>query len=141
LYIATGGILFWGTDVALNFVPHYSSTPVWIITKTIVLPLIVLGAYFGLVYKSRKLLVSAPILMLVGVWLFGPIYVLIFNQFSSEKAMSLNELASPGTWHPMSTFIISTYSGALAALLLVTVVLLGTAIIAAAIGIAKQKKS
>ena len=141
MYIAIGGILFWGSDAAFLLVAHYVSTSVWIITKTIVTPLILIAAYMWFVYKNGKLLLSVAVLMLIGVWLFGPIYVLIFNQFSSEKTMSLNELAAPDIWHPMSTFIISTYSGALGTLLLATVVLLTTAVIAATVGIVKLKKS
>jgi hypothetical protein len=136
-YVALGGTLFWGIDAVFSSLPLYGSTQVWIVSKTIGLPLIVRGAYAWLVHRKKKPFPSAATLMFTGVWLFGPIYMFIVTHVSRTPDMNLSELAYSMLYFPMSTFTISTYSGALGGLVLTTILLLAAALG----GMVEQKRS
>jgi hypothetical protein len=71
--------------------------------------------------------------MLLGIWSLGPLGIAIPGQFNGGSFLDPDNIGSFFTmWaiFPVSTFIMSTYSGSLGGVLLVTILLLITTLVA-----------
>ena len=125
LYVLSGALLFWGIDMI--FVPIGSIVPtsVWIISKKILIPVIIRASYLTYCNKTGSKQPSAAFLALLGIWLTGPVYMFVLNIIlSNPNTMSLSDLGMLLVYFPVATGSISTYSGALGALVITTILLL-----------------
>ena len=121
-----GGIGFWLPDIILHALraSGFNRRDVGIIT--IVSPLMLLVTFF-LVNRTQKTVPRAQIVLglITGVWTFGGLFMTIGATFSGAGFKT-----GPGgamisillSLLPMYTYIMATYDGTLAALLLATVV-------------------
>jgi hypothetical protein len=124
-WIFLGGVIFWGLDVLLDLLFRFASTRVVIGLKTVTPPLVLVSAYLVLVKHRTDRLVSG-LLMLLGIWVGGPIYMVLKLPFQATENI---EMIPTKAWvwtfliFPLSTFSYSTYSGALGGLIISTVAL------------------
>ena len=125
LYVLTGGGVFWLTDALFALAGGMLSTRLWVVAKTVILPLAVYLAVRTMTRLAlpQRLPASGPFLMLTGIWLMGPLYSLIINRLYIKAAMGLGETLFHMALFPLSTLIIATYSGALGGLIIVSVYL------------------
>lgn len=124
-YLLIGGGTFWGTDALFALASGILPTRLWIVAKTVTLPL---AAYLTVRTMTRKaapqrLPASVPYLMLAGIWIMGPVYSLIVNRVYTKVAMGLGESLFHVALFPLSTLVSATYSGALGGLIIVSVYL------------------
>lgn len=124
-YLLLGGAVFWLTDAA--FLPLSGIVPprLWILAKTIFIPLAVFVTTRKITGLKRTNCSPAvrSFLMLTGVWLLGPVYFLLVNGVYSNAPLSLGEALFHLALFPLTTIVIATYSGALGALLVSSAIL------------------
>jgi len=121
-----GGIGFWLPDTILHALRAYGFNRRDVEIITIVSPLTLLVTFF-LVNRAEKTFPRAQIVLglITGVWMFGGLFMTIGATFSGAGFKT-----GPGgamiaillSLLPMYTYIMATYDGTLAALLLATVV-------------------
>jgi hypothetical protein len=121
-----GGIGFWLPDAILHALraSGFNRRDVGIIT--IVSPLMLLVTFF-LVNRTQKTVPREQIALglITGVWMFGGLFMAIGATFSGagfKTAPGGAMIAILLSLLPMYTYIMATYDGTLAALLLATVV-------------------
>ncbi len=123
-----GAVAFWLPDVLLHALRGYNFNGRDVGIVTIVCPLTTLIAFF-VAKRTDKTDPSQSVIpaLLVGVWLFGGLFMLAGASFGGAGFLTPNG----ARWVmftillslvPIYTFIMATYDGALAALLLVTFV-------------------
>jgi hypothetical protein len=125
-WIFLGGVIFWGLDALLDLLFHFTSTRLVIGLKTVTLPLVLLVVYLFLV-KLRTARSVHGLLMLLGIWVGGPIYMVLkfpFQPTENIELIPMKAIAWTFLIFPFSTFSFSTYSGALGGLIISTVALL-----------------
>ena len=61
--------------------------------------------------------------MLAGIWVLGPAYLLLVTLVYDNQRMSLGEAVFHVALFPLSTIVISTYSGALGGLIIASIFL------------------
>ena len=123
-----GAAGFWLPDVALHALRRFdfSGRDVWIVTAIAPLTLLITFLVVKRVGKgSATRQIGLP--LLVGVWLFGGLFMMLGASFSGGGLMSPNGirfvlLTALLSVIPPYTFILATYDGALYALLIVTAV-------------------
>lgn len=127
-YLTLGGFSFWAPSVFLHWLRAYRFSRWDVLGLTVLLPIttgLVLAIDWKRFLKTENRL-SAALLALLGIWLFGPLMMSVSATFSGGG------MSQPEGWHfallgtclfPVFTFIMSTYDGTLAALLLTTVLL------------------
>ena len=125
-FIGFGAVVFWCCDALLTLLAWVLPVTLWIVLKTCCLPLATLGSY---IYFSKhwRFPIHAPVrplLMLFGIWLFGPPYLCVLSFFSGKGNIPLEGLGDMMLYFPMVTFSMSAYSGALFALIITSVLLL-----------------
>ena len=132
-YILIGAGTYWITDGAIQLV--HPEHKIWISLLTFAVPLTVISVWYKLhkqpsFYNHPK---AFPLLMLLGIWSLGPLGIAIPGQFNGGGFLDLDKIGTFFTlWaiFPVSTFIMSTYSGSLGGVLLVTILLLITTLVA-----------
>jgi hypothetical protein len=121
-----GGIGFWLPDIILHALRAYDFYGRDVGIITLVSPLAFLVTFF-LVNRTEKTFPRAQVVLglITGVWLFGGFFMMIGATFSGAGFKTGPGDAMIGillSILPMYTFIMATYDGTLAALLLATVV-------------------
>ncbi len=126
-YILIGAGAYWITDGAIQLIrPEHA---IWISLLTFAVPLTVFFVWYKL-HKNQgynNYPKAFPLLMLLGIWALGPIGIAIPGQFNGGSFLDLDKIDTFLTmWaiFPASTFIMSTYSGSLGGVILVTALLL-----------------
>jgi hypothetical protein len=124
-YLLLGGAVFWLTDAA--FFPLGGIVPprLWIVAKTLFIPLAVFVTTRKIIGLKRRDCSPAvrSFLMLTGVWVLGPVYFLLVNRATAASSMSLGEVLFHLALFPLTTIISATYSGALGALVVSSAIL------------------
>lgn len=134
LYLLFGAASYWIPDIVIQWIqpPH----KVWISLLTFLVPSLVIGAWYVL-SKSQRFSghrVGLPLFMLIGIWMFGPLAIAIGgipNGGSFLHAENLINFMTLWAMFPITTFMMSTYSGSLGGFVVATVVLVAISIGAA----------
>jgi len=123
-----GAVAFWLPDVLLQAVRAYKFNSLDVKIITLVMPMTFFGTF--LVAKrgsggAKPGRIGFP--MLLGVWLFGGLFMMISASFTGSGFMNPDGARGVGfllllSLFPMYTFIMAAYDGSLFALLLVTIV-------------------
>ncbi|GFE56550.1 hypothetical protein [Geobacter sp. AOG1] len=125
-----GGLVFWGADALINPFARDISTAVWIIVKILLLPLACGFTFWFFVKKtsSQALLMTAAMAMLVGIWFGGPLYYLLFYANTMKTPMGVGEMVIYIVFFPLSTLLVSLFSGSFGGLMVATasLMVLGT---------------
>jgi len=127
LTLLLGAAVFWVPDVLVHAGSGNAFGPaeVWLITM--VMPILTLAAYARVDRTGTKTMRgwSRAGLMLVGIWAFGPTFMMVSATFGGAGFLGFNTWADWAMlFHvPAVTFIAATYDGALGALLLATLLL------------------
>lgn len=135
LYLLVGATTHWVPDILIQWVrpPHY----IWISLLTFLVPVIV-GAVWYLLSRRpahSRYPAGLPLLMLLGIWMLGPLAITIGILPAGGKFLDSGQLGSffmLWAMFPVSTFIISTYSGSLGGIVLATLILLVAAFVSSA---------
>jgi hypothetical protein len=132
LYAGVGAVAYWVPDMLVQWIqpPHV----VWIGLLTFAVPAIVLITWYALSKRvpHSNFRVGLPLFMLLGIWLVSPLAIALGMVPAGGKFLEPDQL---GTFlmlwaaFPMSTFIMSTYSGSLGGVGLVTLALIVAAIV------------
>lgn len=116
LYILVGAAAYWIPDILIQWLrpPHR----VWILMLTVLVPAIVGMVWFFLSQRPShsRFRVGLPLFMLLGIWLLGPFAIAIGIMPAGGKFLEtghLGEFMMLWALFPVSTFIMSTYSGSL----------------------------
>ena len=122
------GLLFWTPSVVLHALRGHKFSGIDVIVLTAGLPTFY-GFCLPLIWRRRprfKSLLQRVVPEVLGVWLFGPLMILISESFAGGG------FAKPDAWQllglgtaffPVFTFMMSTYDGTLGAVLLATLCL------------------
>jgi hypothetical protein len=128
LHMLLGGIVFWTPNVAVHWVRGYRFTVYEAMGLALVLPAVTFlffRVFWSAVGKQDERLSSA-LFAVLGIWIAGP------SMLTFSETFCGGGLSQPGAWHffvfgtllfPLFTLILSTYDGALFAVLLATVLL------------------
>jgi len=127
-FILIGAVAYWLSDSIIQSI-HFKHITVWISLLTFVPPASVIFVWYKLHKKSLYLSYpkAFPLFMLLGIWLFGPIAIAIYTQFNGGSFLNLDNLLTfviMWIFFPVSTFIMSTYSGSLGGVVLITIALI-----------------
>jgi len=140
LYAMVGAIAYWVPDILIQWLqpPHR----VWITLLTFFVPASAAAAWFLLSRRPShaQFRVGLPMFMLLGIWLLGPLAIAIGMVPAGGKFLEPEQLSGflmLWAMFPIATFTMSTYSGSLGGVGLVTLILL----LAAAISGARGKTS
>ena len=123
---------YWLPDIAIQLV--LSDNLLWIILLTAVVPTIVITTWYKQ-YKSKTFYhypKAYPLFMLLGIWATGPIAIAVSMQFNGGTffKMELEMFLIMWISFPLSTFMLSTYSGSLGGIIIVSLALLKVSSIA-----------
>lgn len=123
--VIIGGVAFWLLDVVIHAIDQDLSGAA-VVAMTALLPAITMWVFLRLDAAGRRTVKGWPraYLMLVGIWMLGPGFMMTSATMSGGGFRSWNAASD---WamliNPGFTFIMATYDGALGALLLVTLIL------------------
>ncbi|KPK51806.1 MAG: hypothetical protein AMS22_10305 [Thiotrichales bacterium SG8_50] len=138
LYILVGAAAFWIPDILIQWLrpPHR----IWILMLTFLVPAIVGMVWLFLSQhpSHSRFRAGLPLFMLLGIWLLGPMAIAIEALPTGGKFLDsghLGEFMMLWAMFPVSTFIMSTYSGSLGGVGLATLML----IVAAAYSAVRSK--
>ena len=121
-----GAISFWLPDTILHAFRAYYFNSLDVRIITAVMPLTLLCSYVAMKWVNKD---SPPtrigLPMLAGVWFLGGLFMALSASFSGGGFMMAGGMRTVGvvlllSLFPMYTFIMATYDGSLAALLLVS---------------------
>jgi hypothetical protein len=140
LYILVGAAAYWVPDILIQWIRP--SHRVWISLLTFFVPAVVFATWFLLsrLPAHSRFHAGLPLFMLLGIWMLGPLAIAIGNVPGGGKFFETEQLGGffmLWAMFPVSTFIMSTYSGSLGGVGLATLVLL----VVAAISSASRKAS
>jgi hypothetical protein len=126
LTVLLGATVFWVPDVLVHAGSGAAFGPAEVLLITMVMPILTLLAYARVDRRGTHTLRGWPRagLMLVGIWVFGPTFMMISATFGGAGLLGFSTWAdwSMLLYVPAVTFILATYDGALGALLLITLV-------------------
>src|SRR6267143_3208014 len=119
LYVLAGGAIFWIPDIALHAMRRYDFSGLDMLILTIVLPLATItGVTIFTVCRGLWHLENNPRLiaglMLLGIWLLGPVFMVVGATFTSgglAKQAGWISIVVGSLFFPIFTFIMSTYDG------------------------------
>ncbi len=122
-YASVGAGTYWIPDMLVHWIqlPHF----VWIGLLTFAVPGMALFTWYVLSKRAphSNFRVGLPLFMLLGIWLVGPLAIALGMVPAGGKFLEPDQL---GTFlmlwaaFPFATFIMSTYSGSLGGVGLVT---------------------
>jgi hypothetical protein len=134
LYVLVGATAYWVPDILIQWLrpPHR----VWITLLTFAVPAVVGCTWFILSRRPShsQFRVGLPLFMLLGIWVLGPLALAVGTVPSGGTFLEPEKLAGffmLWAMFPISTFIMSTYSGSLGGVGLATLILLVAAAISA----------
>jgi uncharacterized membrane protein len=134
LYLLVGAAAHWVPDILIQWVrpPH----AVWIALLTFFVPVVVGSVWFLLSRRGEHVRFPAglPLFMLLGIWMLGPLAIAIGIWPAGGKFLEAEQLGGffmLWAMFPITTFIMSTYSGSLGGVGLSTLVLLTAAAVSA----------
>jgi len=130
LFLIAGALAYWLPDMLLHAISL--PVPVGILALTFVVPAVTVGIYFWIRRRFPQHPRAVAFLMLLGVWAFGPLGLAIGMAplgGTFLHAEKIGDFLWLWLMFPVSTFMMSTYSGSLAGVLLVTLALLICAVI------------
>ena len=129
--VAFGALAFWGPDVLVHAAVGSSLAGLGVLVITLAMPVMTLLAFMRLERAPspglRRWL--TPWLMLLGIWVCGPAFMMLSATFSGGGFFALESSEAWATLGAMilrfvpASFMIATYDGALAALILTTALL------------------
>jgi hypothetical protein len=132
LYVMVGAITYWVPDILIQWIrpPHV----VWILLLTFFVPTLVATTWFVLSRQPRhsRFRIGLPLCMLLGIWSLDPLAIaigMVPNGGTFLEPEQLGEFLVFWVMFPLATFIMSTYSGSLGGVGLVTLVLLLASVI------------
>ena len=130
LSVVLGAGLFWIPDIALHAVAATGLAAGHVLVLTGLLPI---TCGLGFAYRCRAQMkvamrLTVAGLMVLGVWLFGPLAMTAGatfsgGGFSQSEAPVLPGLLGMTAMFPLTTFMMSAYDGTLGALVVVTILL------------------
>ena len=138
-FILIGAASYWIPDILIHWLnPRVT---VWIALLTLLAPAVSGLTWCLLSVKERykRSPASFPLLMLLGIWIFGPLAMAVGVIPAGGKFLTAEALPSfLSLWavSPLSTWAMSLYSGSLGGIVIVTLTLL----IAAAFNGLKHRK-
>ena len=132
LYFLIGTIAYWVPDILIQWIrpPHR----IWIILLTFFVPLVVTFTWYKLRAKEEysKYRVGFPLFMLLGIWAIAPLAIAIGMIPAGGKFFEsgqIENLFMIMTFFPMATISMSTYSGSLGGIGLVSLLLIIASIV------------
>jgi len=124
-FLLLGGVVFWVLDACLMALSGVIPMVVLIIIKTIVIP-----AAMALIVRRQAgrptlgvSLGARLFLMLAGIWLFGPVDLIVTSLLVTKTPIGFAEALFHIALFPLSTIIVALYSGTMGALVVTTVML------------------
>ncbi len=126
LYVLVGAAAYWVPDILIHWLwPLH----VWIALLTFLVPAVVGIIWFLLSRRPSysRFPVGLPLFMLLGIWMLGPLGLAIGMLPGGGTFLEAEQLGGffmVWAMFPISTFIMSTYSGSLGGVCLATLVLL-----------------
>lgn len=127
LYFLVGALAYWVPDILIQWVrpPHI----IWIVLLTFFVPLVVVVTWYKLKAKKNysKYHIAFPLFMLLGIWVIAPLAIAVGMIPAGGKFFEPDQLESffmIMAFFPMGTITMSTYSGSLGGVGLVTLLLL-----------------
>jgi hypothetical protein len=130
LFFLSGGCAYWTLDAVTQLLSNYHR--LWIALLTLAVPACTVGVCLFLRRRFPQHLRAVPLWMLLGVWVLGPLGIavgMIPLGGTFLTAEHVREFLALWLWFPLATLILSTYSGSLGGVLLVTVALPACAVI------------
>ena len=130
LFFGFGPVAYWLPDALI----HYTRLPApfEMLASTLVVPLVTVAAYQWMRRRLPQYRRATPLFMLLGVWVLGPLAIAVEMAPLGGTFLQADHLADfLKLWvvFPALTFMMSTYSGSLGGLLVVSVALfIGAAI-------------
>jgi hypothetical protein len=123
--VMIGGASFWLLDVFIHAIDQDFSGAT-ALAATALLPAITIWVFLRFDAAGRRTINKWPrvYLMLVGIWLLGPAFMMTSATMSGGGFRTWNASSDwPMLFNPGVTFIMATYDGALGALVLITMAL------------------
>ena len=124
-YILLGGIAFWVPDAACMLLGGIIPMKILIVAKTLLLPTIIVFTVRRVAKLPAEICstMARSFLLLAGIWLLGPVDLVLTGLLAGKMHMSLQEALFHVALFPLSTIIVALYSGALGGLIVATVAL------------------
>jgi hypothetical protein len=130
LFLITGGLAYWLPDILLHATPL--PPPLGILVVTVVVPAITVWICLWMRRRFPQHPRAVSLFMLLGIWALGPLGIAI-GMVPSGGTFLRAEKIDGFLWlwlmFPASTFMMSTYSGSVGGVILVTLALLVCAFI------------
>lgn len=131
-YVLIGGVTFWMPDFLSAVIRRAALVDViGPLPMTALLPAVLVAVYFVVRRYSRvaEPAPSAALFLGTGVWVLGPLSMMLANTFLGAGFSRGNSAGSVGwvlllTVFPPGTFMMSAYDGSLGALILMSIVML-----------------
>lgn len=123
-----GGIVYWCPYIICRWV--FGGRMIWFISITLLVPLLVAYVYF-LVRRKMKDLESPrtiAFLMLIGIWVSGPLG-LVIGEIPYGVILDVRGFLSLWATFPLSTFMLTAYNYSLLSLMITTVMLMIFAVV------------
>lgn len=120
------GFAFWATDGLLSFMGGILSTKIWIIIKTIALPVVSVAVLKVITNRGTQTALdisASAFLSVLALWILSPLYLIIMSIFSEKGIMELKDLGWLLFAFPVTAIMVSTYSGGLMGMILASFIL------------------
>jgi hypothetical protein len=129
-FLFAGGLSYWLLDILVHAISL--PAPFGIVILTVLVPGLVVWTYLSLRRRFPQHPRAVPLYMLLGIWIMGPLGIAIGMIPAGATFLNTENIGEfLGLWlmFPVSTFVMSTYSGSLGGVILVTLALVVCAVI------------
>jgi hypothetical protein len=129
-WLLAGGGAYWITDLLIQVI--HREKALWLLLLTLLPTTIVFIVYLKEAKRFSRPTVLLPLSMLLGIWMVGPVFIAIGAQPHGGTFLSpanIHDFHELWAHFGVSTFVMSTYSGSLGGVTLISLILLITAII------------
>ena len=120
-FVVWGGLIYWSADFMVQLVVDGKA---WIPLLTIAVPAVASMGYFILRRRQLERSPSLALFMLLGIWMFGPLGVGLASQAKGGtflNAGNISDFLMLWAMFPITTIMMSTYSGSLGGVYLATI--------------------